>query len=205
MRKKLRFYRQHTDFTCGPACILMLLDYYEKILYPTEGLEKSIYDAYKSERYGSVDGAAIARHLAKNRLMTTIYHSSEKGMDNKNGYFNEEIYENLLSTYYMHLEKSKGEVSTVHTETINCDFLRSLLEQKYQIVLECFVDGNVDGVHEKVLHWILIYGYENGEFLVANPSSTKKSRYCDEEMEEYMNTPIGKMVVAVKEPGGSNT
>lgn len=82
--------------------------------------------------------------------------------------------------------------------------LRNLLSQGHLIVLECFVDGNVDGVHEKVLHWVVVYGYENGEFMVVNPSAGKK-RYCDREMEEYMDTPIGKMAIAVKEPGGSNT
>lgn len=33
MRKKIRFYKQHTMETCGSACMLMLLDLYIITVY----------------------------------------------------------------------------------------------------------------------------------------------------------------------------
>ena len=204
MRKKLRLYRQTWDETCGPACILMLLDYYKIITYPTKRAEKEIYDAYETDVYPGMNGAAVARHLAQRGLKPTIYYSSENGMDNKERYFEEGIYQGLLLEYHTQIEKANGKVKTVHTQKIDCDFLREQLKQGCQIILECFVEGNADGIHEKVLHWVVVYGYQDGEFLVADPAAVRKRRIPDAEMEEYMETPIGRMAIAVKEPENSN-
>ena len=43
MKKKLRFFRQHSMETCGISCILMALDYYGKVKYPTVTQERRLY------------------------------------------------------------------------------------------------------------------------------------------------------------------
>ena len=36
MKRKVRFFRQHSLETCGISCMLMVLDAFGKVLYPTE-------------------------------------------------------------------------------------------------------------------------------------------------------------------------
>lgn len=48
MRKKIRFYKQHTLESCGAACMLMLLDLYRKVEYPTPKQERKLYSLYRS-------------------------------------------------------------------------------------------------------------------------------------------------------------
>lgn len=54
MRKKLRFYKQHSMETCGPACMLMLLDLYGKIEYPTPKQEMKLYSLYRSKVFKGI-------------------------------------------------------------------------------------------------------------------------------------------------------
>ena len=81
MRKKLRFYKQHSMETCGPACILMLLDLYGKIEYPTPKQEMKLYSLYRSKAFRGVNGAAIANCLAGNGLDVHLVHSSPQMME----------------------------------------------------------------------------------------------------------------------------
>jgi len=204
MRKKIRHYHQSSNKTCGPACILMLLDYYGIITYPKRAMEWEIYNAYKIEEYPGMNGAALARHLARHGLAVTIYHSAENGLDNEDGYFKENEYQALLAAYQEQLDKAKGKVRTIRTQDISCDFLKEKLKEGFKIILECFVDGDADGIHEKVLHWVLVYGYEEGTFRVHNSSADQRMMISDEDMEEYMETPIGRMAVVVGKAGEVN-
>ena len=87
MRKNIQFYSQHTLETCGPACMLMLLDLYRKIEYPTPKQEMKLYSLYRSKAFRGVNGAAIANCLSKNNLAVHLVHSSSQMMDNREGYF----------------------------------------------------------------------------------------------------------------------
>lgn len=57
-------------------------------------------------------------------------------------------------------------------------------------------------MHKKIrfytLHWIVVYGYEEDEFLVCDPLSSK-IRIPEEALENYMDTPIGKICVVTGE------
>ena len=65
-------------------------------------------------------------------------------------------------------------------------------------MLECIIPGNADGLHDEVLHWILIYGYEGEVFLACDPLSAK-IRLKSEKLENYMDTSIGKICIVVGE------
>ena len=66
MRKKIRFFRQHTMKTCGPSCMLMILDLYRKVAYPAAKQEAKLYNLYHSPAFLGTTGAAIADCLSKN-------------------------------------------------------------------------------------------------------------------------------------------
>ena len=198
MRKKLRYYKQHSMETCGPACMLMLLDLYGKIEYPTQKQEMKLYSLYRSKVFKGVNGAAIANCLARNGLDVHLVHSSHQMMDNRDDYFPEPLFAELLSEYQAEAEKCPGKVPVAIGMEITCDTLRQELDAGRQIILETIIPGDVDGIHDHVLHWVVVYGYEEDMFHVCDPLSSK-IKLTTKELEGYMDTPIGKIYIAVSE------
>ena len=196
MRKKLRFYKQHSLETCGPACMLMLLDLYGKIEYPTPKQEMKLYSLYRSKVFKGVNGAAIANCLSRNGLNVHLVHSSAEMMDNRGGYFTDELYEALLTEYRTETAKSDGKIDISTGARITCDTLRQELDAGRQVILETIIPGDADGIHDYVLHWAVVYGYEADVFHVCDPLSSK-IKLTSKELENYMDTPIGRIYIAV--------
>lgn len=196
MRKKLRFYKQHSMETCGPACMLKLLDLYGKIEYPTPKQEMKLYSLYRSKAFKGVNGAAIANCLSRNRLNVHLVQSSPQMMDNRDGYFSEELYMAMQAEYRTEAEKCVGNIRLSTGVEITCDTLRQELDAGRQIILQTIVPGDADGIHDHVLHWVVVYGYEDGMFYVCDPLSSK-IKLTTKELEGYMDTPIGKIYIAV--------
>lgn len=196
MRKKLRFYKQHSMETCGPACMLMLLDLYRKIEYPTVKQEMKLYSLYRSKSFKGVNGAAIANCLSKNGLNVHLAHSSAEMMDNRGGYFTDELYAALLAEYRAEAAKCDGKIDISTGVGITCDTLRQELDAGRQIILETIIPGDADGIHDHVLHWVVVHGYEEDLFHVCDPLSSK-IKLTSKELEQYMDTPIGKIYIAV--------
>lgn len=200
MRKKLRFYKQHSMETCGPACMLMLLDLYRKIEYPTPKQEMKLYSLYRSKAFKGVNGAAIANCLSRNGLNLHLVHSSLEMMDNRGGYFSDELYAALLSEYRTEVEKCGSNVCLTIDAEITCDSLRQELDAGRIIILQCIIPGDADGIHEEVLHWVVVYGYDGDVFSVCDPLSSKIKLHAAE-LERYMDTPIGHIYLAVSAEG----
>ena len=198
MHKKIHFYKQHTMETCGPACMLMLLDLYRRVEYPTPKQEAKLYSLYRSRAFKGVNGAAIADCLSKNNLEVTLFQSFNNKMDNRDGYYSEELYESLQREYQAALGKCTDRINLITDAVITCELIKQELDSGKQIVLQCIVPGNADGIHDHTLHWIVVYGYEEDEFLVCDPLSSK-IRITEEALENYMDTPIGKICVVTGE------
>lgn len=196
MRKKIRFYKQHSMETCGPACILMLLDLYGKIEYPTQKQEMKLYSLYRSKAFRGVNGAAVANCLSRNGLDVHLVHSSPQMMDNRDEYFPDELFTKLLAEYRSEVEKCSSRASVTLGTEIDCATFRRELDAGRQIILETFIPGDADGIHDHVLHWIVVHGYEGELFHVCDPLSSK-IKLTAEELETYMDTPIGKIYIAV--------
>ena len=67
-------------------------------------------------------------------------------------------------------------------------------------------DGEADGMHDRVLHWILVFDFRDGEFLAYDPlyvpTSAKAPNYIrigHDEMEALIKTPLGASVISVGE------
>ena len=79
---------------------------------------------------------------------------------------------------------------------MNPNELRQALDSGRQIILETIIPGDADGIHDHVLHWIVVYGYEGDLFHVCDPLSSK-IKLTTKELEQFMDTPIGKIYIAV--------
>lgn len=199
MRKKIRFFRQHTSETCGASCALMILDLYRKVQYPTEKQELKLYEIYRFRAFRGITGAALARCLAQNNLDVRLIHSAEQMLENRNGYFEPDLYQSLRDEYSAMLDSCAHLIDVRNGADITCESLIRELDEGRQLILECVVPGNADGVHTEVLHWILVYGYEDGEFLACDPLCSK-IRLTEEEIAHDMDTPIGKILISVGKP-----
>ena len=143
-----------------------------------------------------MNGAAIANCLARNGLDVHLVLSSLQMMDNRNGYFSDALFAELLVEYQSEEAKCFDKISIASGVEINCDLLRRELDAGRQIILETFIPGNADGIHDHVLLWIIVYGYEGEMFQVCDPLSSK-IKLTAEALDAYMDTPIGKIYLAV--------
>lgn len=182
--------------TCGPACMLMLLDLYGKIEYPTPKQEMKLYSLYRSKAFRGVNGAAIANCLSRNGLNVHLVHSSLKMMDNRGRYFSDELYAALLAEYRAEAEQCGSKIRLSTGAEITCDTLRQEMDAGRLIILETIIPGDSDGIHDHVLHWVVVYGYEGDMFCVCDPLSSKIMLKA-EELESYMDTPIGRIYIAI--------
>ena len=194
MRRTPRFFRQHTNETCGISCILMILHCFGRVQYPTARQERKLYSIYRCRAYCGVLAAAAAECLSKNRLRVGLWHGSAAMMENRDGYFEDGMFAAMQREYREALARA-GDLVQVET---GCEltpaWLRDQLDQGRLVMLQCIVPGDVDGLHDRVLHWVLCYGHEGGEFLICDPF-TRKIRLTEAELTHYMDTPIGRIAV----------
>lgn len=201
--KKIKVYRQHRLeqygidklVTCGICCLMMVLDYFG-IEYPTVKKEATYYEKYGAEATEGTLGAAIAFALCIRGLKVKLVHSSEQMLENQNGYFSDEIHQALLKEHLGYIESAKGRFDLETGVPITVDTLRDELARQRLVIAQIFIEGD-DGAHEKVMHWILLYGYENGCFLVCDPLEGK-TMLSDEELEEGLETPFGRSYISVE-------
>lgn len=192
--RKIRFYKQSEGYTCGPACVLMILDHYRKILRSTHGKEMEIYKDYKSDAFMGMPGVSVARCLADRGFQITLHHAQESYMLNREDYFEPVLFENMRAEYIQRLEESDGFFKVTTDSPISSSFLRDIITREHQVILETIVPGDADGIHTHTLHWIVVYGYENGKFHCIDPAYGKLW-LTEEEIDGYLETPIGKICV----------
>lgn len=196
MRKKIRFYHQHSMETCGASCALMLLDLYRKVEYPTPQQEQRLYGRFRSRAFRGMTGAAVAECLAGYGLRVRLLHSSAEYMDNRDGYFTPELFAALLAEYRAGIDDCGDRVEVRTGVDVSCARLREELDAGRQLIVECIIPGDADGIHDEVLHWIVVYGYEGEDFLACDPLSSKL-RLTEAELARYMDTPIGQICISV--------
>lgn len=174
----------------------MVLDAFGKVQYPTVKQEQKLYGIYRCMAFKGTLASAIGECLSKNRLNVSIYHSSSAYLDNRDGYYPESLYHEILEEYKQKIDRIMGSVSVSTDFCFSHDWYRNQLDNGNLLIVQCLVPGNADGMHDHTLHWILLYGYTEEEYLVCNPSF-RKIRLSESELEYYTDTPVGSICVAV--------
>lgn len=192
---KVRFWKQHTMETCGIACVLMALDAFG-IDYPTVGKEQHLYQRLRSKAAPGTEGGAIACALARYGLDVTLAYSGTELIDNKSGYYPPELYEALMAEQHALLERAQDMLKTEPDTMIDAAFLREQLAQERLIILQICIPGDADGVHDRVLHGVLLYGCEGDAFLLCDPLSGRV-RLPEAALLSAMRTPVGMMAISV--------
>lgn len=192
---KVRFWKQHTMETCGIACALMALDAFG-IDYPTVAKEQHLYRRYRSQAAPGTEGGAVACALAKHGLAVTLICSGAEIIDDRSSYYPPEMRAALQAENRAWLERAQGAVRFQPGAAIDAEYLRAQLEQERLVIAQVCIPGDADGLHDHVLHGVLLYGVEGEEFLLCDPLKGKR-RVAAAELEALMDTPVGRMAICV--------
>ena len=183
-------YKQHR-YNCAIACLLMILEYKKIIPKATYFYEKEYEKRYYSRYMEGTPFSAIAYHLSKNHLKVKLVHSEKDYFTNANQFLPDSVFQNTMKEYQSYLQGviENGGVVETHI-SITIAFLQEQLNHGYVIVLA--------GMSGKVLHEIVLCGYESDNFVVCDPFYKKQQLHPCEEIEKFMDTSIGKWCILVK-------
>lgn len=191
MEKDVKPYKQR-GMTCAIACMLMVLEYYKIIPKADWIYERKYYRAYHSKYMDGTPFSALAWHFAKNNLDTEIIHSEQNMFNNSNNILSEEVYINSMKEYSEFLNSAVSKGAKVSNGcNITCDSIREKIEAGKMVILAGKAYGD--------LHAILICGYNEKVFVVCDPLFKQKKLMTHNEVDDYMNTPLGKWCVVVGE------
>lgn len=199
---KVRFYKQHSMETCGIACLLMILDAFDKD-FPTIGKEQAYYARYRSRVMPGTSMGAIAYALTRAGLDVTLMHASPALMDNRDGYNSPELHAQLLAEHRAFLERAGDALTLRCGEPVTPSLLRNELAQDKLVLVEVYIPGDADGIHDHVLHGILLYGTQDNEFLACDPLQGR-IRLSETELAILMDTPYGTTALCVGRKAAAN-
>ena len=196
MDKDVKPYKQR-GATCAIACLMMVLEYYGKMGKANWYDERRLYKIYGSKYMIGTPFSAIAYNLAKKGLNTTIYHSEEGIFTNKNKVLSDIDFEFAMKEYKEHLEIAESfGVKIKNGININATLIKEELKNNNLIILA----GELVGGY----HAILISGYNNDKYIVCDPLYKNKQERTEEELENFMNTSIGKWFIIVNNNSKNN-
>ncbi|MBP3656347.1 MAG: hypothetical protein J6K32_06590 [Clostridia bacterium] len=201
--RKPKTYRQQTMETCGPCCILMALTAFGR--EPRDmgrdryaRREADLYKSFRCTDFMGMTGAAVAHVLARYGLRVTLLHESEQLIENRGGYFPQGMYNALLAEHMHRI--GQGGFSVEAGIALDTDRIRAELAADRMTIVQCFIPGDADGIHDHVLHWILVYGWDGSVFRACDPLSGRIA-LTDRELGAMMITPAGASAIAVGEHG----
>ncbi|MEM3852069.1 MAG: peptidase C39 family protein [Methanomassiliicoccales archaeon] len=167
-----RFYRQTMDFTCGAACLLMALNFFEPAFALTPENEVDIWregnliPAMGMGRYGIA--LILLRRQCTVRILSTTadfeFSSRIRARlgDNQYSQFR------LLAQERMHRAKMLG----LKEQTVSDITVRDLDAVKRGSLVFLLTDASVLG-DETAPHWILIYGMDHEKLYFHNPLASE--------------------------------
>lgn len=191
---KVRFWKQHSMESCGAACVLMILDAFG-VDYPTIGKEHALYQRYRAKCTPGMLGGSAALALVRHGLDVTLAHAEAEMMVNREGYYPPELFEGILGEHREAVLRAGDALRLRLGEPVTAQWLRSELERERLIIAEILVPGDADGMHDHVLHGVLLYGVQEDEFLLCDPLRGK-CRTPEAELISAMNTPVGAMAIS---------
>ena len=194
MEKDVRIYKQRKD-TCAIACMMMVLEYFNIIEKANWYDERRYYRVYGSKYMSGTPFSALAFHFAKNGLNVTLYHEDKNLFNNKKKVLSEENFNLAMNEYIEMLNRAKEYGSKViNGIKINSKLIYEELQKDNLLI--------VAGEIENGFHTILISGFKENKFIVCDPLFKEKQYKTNEELEEFMNTSIGKWFISVNNRKG---
>lgn len=191
MNKNVRPYKQRGD-TCAIVCMLMVLEYYKKIDKVNWYDERRLYKIYSSKYIGGTPFSALAYHMSKNGLNVVIYHKDINLFNNNKRIMDDYDFELAINEYKENLNiTEKSGTKVINGVDINVNLLKEKIDEDNLIILA--------GENYGRYHAILFTGYDDRGFIVCDPLYKEKQVRTFDEIEDYMDTSIGKWFITVND------
>ena len=190
MNHNVRPYKQRGD-TCAIACMMMALEYFKVLKRANWYDEKRYYRIYGSKYMSGTPFSALAYHFAKNGLETKIFHEDLSLFNNEKKALSDENFQLAMNEYSTMLERAKQVgAKVINGILIDDKLVKQELEEGNLVI----VAGEITGGY----HAILISGYEKEQFIVCDPLFKSKQIKTEEELNQFMNTSIGKWFISIR-------
>lgn len=163
------FYRQHFNFTCGPASLMMAMKYLEKDLHLIKGLEIDIWREANlvavpgTSRYGLAYSAAV-------RGFSATVTSNTGGIDYVDRLvppLDDPDMQTLKDFFYERKTRCRKLMVRERVETITGETITKslLLNRVPLIVTNCLFSSNED-----LPHWVVVTGIDDKFMYFNNPT-----------------------------------
>ena len=213
----IKSYKQHSLETCGAACALIALHAFGKG-YATVRREQELYAAFRARarigdyRAAGMYGSAVATILARSGLDVRLVHASPDMLVNLDvnhpaapdrpligqPYYLPEIHKAMLDEHKSWIDREDRRFDVAVGADVTCESLRDELTADRLLIVQTIIPGDCDGMHNRVLHWIVVYGYEAGLFHAFDPlPNGGRFTLTDDELAALTDTPIGASYIAV--------
>lgn len=163
------FYRQHFNFTCGPASLMMAMKYLEKDLHLIKGLEIDIWREANlvavpgTSRYGLAYSAAVRGFSAR-------VASNTGGLDFVDRLLpplNDPDMQTLKDFFHERKTRCRKLGVRERVETITGEIITKSLLQKH---VPLIVTNSLFSSQEDLPHWVTVTGIDDKFMYFNNPS-----------------------------------
>jgi hypothetical protein len=186
-RLSVPFYRQAVQFTCGPACLMMAMKFFQPSLHLTRELEFDIWrEANLVECYGaSKEGLALAAAMRGFEVYTmgrSLRHSFVDAIQDKIPNIDYAV----LELFYNDTRKRFRSMSLKNKcAQIELATIRRILVRSHLPIL--LTSTSVFGEKEDLPHWVIVTGYGEQCWYLNNPlASSPHTRVSHEKLQNNL-------------------
>jgi ABC-type bacteriocin/lantibiotic exporter with double-glycine peptidase domain len=169
------FYRQASQFTCGPASLMMAMKYFRPSIHLNRELELDIWrESNLVESYGtSKEGlalAAVKRGFSVYTIGLPRRHSFVDAIADKIPAVDKEILELLY-------EDTRSKFRALGLENLNrsieLGMMKRILQRSHVPII--LTNTSLFGDEEALPHWIVLTGYSEDDWYANNPLGDRAS------------------------------
>ena len=175
------------DFSCGPACIAMVLKYFDYISEINRDLEIELWRETSTIEIAGCGRFGLAAPLALRGLHPHIISSAKDMgiMENASSFL--ELDSRVLDLFHIAQQRLCAQNGTTYeTRNPTLDDIKQALS-KERIPL-CLVSTLLFGDDEDIPHWIVITGVEGNLLTVHNPLDEKSASHRDLHIDDLFYT-----------------
>jgi hypothetical protein len=202
MKLDVPHYRQRFDFSCGPACLMIAMKFFDNRMKLNRELELDIWrEAHLIEIWGtSRYGLALSAHRRgfPTRIVSNADDMGYAGTIKNSEY---KIDKKWLRHFFEDL-KRKCSKAKIEEKIIDFDVdeIRKVLDDGAIPIILVSAEFLSD---EKIPHWIVVKGYDKKHFYIDNPLDTVKNmkeKIPAETIRRFLGFRGKKSIVAVYPP-----
>lgn len=169
VKYKVPYYFQTVEFTCGPSCLMMALNYYNPEIELSRALEMTIWKEatliYMASGFGGADGYGLALSALNRGLTCHLVTSMDKTPMLKSVRSPEK--REVMKIVHADL-KRKAKRSGL-TNAIYEFGMEEIIAALYRNVLPIVLISTYRLTGDRIPHWVVVTGFDKEHFFIHDP------------------------------------